>query len=141
MQCWLLALQSSDTNVPPFASCRSSLVELQPSKFLSAATLLQQLDLPPFQCCRSLGYLERQTKILSRAVTERPPCSPKKSGQLYESHVWSLEISAEELLDEIDDFALVASKAVRSQVVRSESNSLKSIVPFCAPESFWTSLT
>jgi hypothetical protein len=37
--------------------------------------------------------------------------------------------SAEELLDEIDDFALVASTPVRSQVMRSKSNSLKNI-PF-----------
>ena len=37
--------------------------------------------------------------------------------------------AAEELLDEIDDFALVASTVVRSQVMRSKSNSLKA-VPF-----------
>ena len=71
------------------------------------------------------GCLERQTKILSRAAA------------LFSDEKWlavgqpSLECkdAAEQLLDEIDDFALVASTAVRSQVMRSKSNSLKNI-PF-----------
>jgi hypothetical protein len=71
------------------------------------------------------GCLERQTKILSRAAA------------LFSEEKWSpvgepslkFKDAAEELLDEIDDFALVASTVVRSQVMRSKSNSLKAI-PF-----------
>lgn len=71
------------------------------------------------------GCLERQTKILSKAAS------------LFAEEKWlvianpSLEAkdASEKLMDDIDEFALVASTAVRSQVMRSKSNSLKSI-PF-----------
>ena len=71
------------------------------------------------------GCLERQTKILSRAAA------------LFFDEKWTpvgqpslkFKDAAEELLDEIDDFALKASTVVRSQVMRSKSNSLKA-VPF-----------
>ena len=71
------------------------------------------------------GCLERQTKILSKAAS------------LFSEDKWlgianpSLEAkdASEKLMDDIDEFALVASTAVRSQVMRSKSNTLKS-VPF-----------
>jgi hypothetical protein len=71
------------------------------------------------------GCLERQTKILSRAAA------------LFSDDKWTLvgqpslkfKDEAEQLMDDIDDFALVASTVVRSQVMRSKSNSLKA-VPF-----------
>jgi hypothetical protein len=71
------------------------------------------------------GCLERQTKILSKAAS------------LFADQKWlvvanpTLEAkdASERLLDSMDEFALVASTAVRSQVMRSKTNNLKR-VPF-----------
>lgn len=71
------------------------------------------------------GCLERQTKYLSKAAA------------LYSDTVW-LQVceptlgcrdSADSLMDDMDEFAMVGSAVVRSQVMRTKSNSLKSI-PF-----------
>lgn len=71
------------------------------------------------------GCLERQTKYLSKAATMfSDPIWVQVSEPTLES-----KDSAKTLLDAIDDFALVASTVVRSQVMRSKSNSLKPI-PF-----------
>lgn len=71
------------------------------------------------------GCLERQTKYLSRAA------------KMFSDPIWtqvsdpklSCKDAAESLMDEIDDFTQVASTVVRCQVMRTKSNSLKTI-PF-----------
>ena len=71
------------------------------------------------------GCLERQTKILSRAAS----MFAEEKWLLIANPSLEAKDASEKLMDDIDEFALAASLAVRSQVMRSKSNTLKS-VPF-----------
>ncbi len=71
------------------------------------------------------GCLERQTKYLSKAAA----CfSDPKWLQVADPKLGCRD-SADSLLDDMDEYAVVGSAVVRSQVMRTKSNSLKSI-PF-----------